>query len=84
MASDKKTETLHSFCIPIEKKNAAEATEMIFLAFEDTVTHKTCEKWFQRFRNGDFDLSDRQRPGQPKKFRRRGTGATPGGKTYAN
>ena len=31
------------------------------------VIHKTCKKWFQRFYNGDFDLSDRERPGQPKK-----------------
>ena len=35
---------------------------------EGAVTHKTCKKWFQRFRNVDFDLSDRERPGQPKKF----------------
>ena len=35
---------------------------------EVAVTHKTCKKWFQRFRNGNFDLSDRKRPGQPKKF----------------
>ena len=42
---------------------------MIFLAFgEVTVAHKTCKKWFQRFHNGDFDFSDRERPGQPKKF----------------
>ena len=51
-------ETLHSFCIPIEK-NAAEATVLIHSALgESAVTHKTCKKWFQRFRNGDFDLSD--------------------------
>ena len=28
----------------------------------------TCERWFVRFRNGDFDLEDEERPGQPKKF----------------
>lgn len=49
------------------KKNVVEA--MICAALdEDTVTHKMCKKWYQRFRNGDFDLSDRQRPGQPQKF----------------
>ena len=26
-------------------------------------------EWFQRFRNGDFDLPDRERPGQPQKFK---------------
>ena len=43
---------------------------MICSAFrEDAVTYKTCEKWFQRFRNGNFDFSDRERPGQPKKIK---------------
>ena len=32
------------------------------------LSHKTCKKWSQRFRNGDYDLSDRERPDQPKKF----------------
>ena len=35
---------------------------------EAAVTHKKCKKWFQTFRNGDFDLSDRERPSQSKKF----------------
>lgn len=24
--------------------------------------------WFQRFKTGDFDLADKERPGQPKQF----------------
>ena len=51
---------------------------------ECAVTHKACKKWFQRFGNGDFDISDRQRAGQPKKIPRRGTRATPGEKSYSN
>ena len=35
---------------------------------EGAVTHKTCKKWFQRFRNGDIYLPNRERSGQPKKF----------------
>ena len=35
---------------------------------ESAVTHKTCKKWFQRFRNGDFDLSYWERTRQPEKF----------------
>ena len=35
---------------------------------EGAVTRKTGKKWFERFRIGDFDLSDRKRFGQPKKF----------------
>ena len=42
---------------------------MIFSAVGDgAVKHKTCEKYFQIFRNSNFDLSDRERSGQPKKF----------------
>ena len=33
---------------------------------ESAVTHKACKKWFQRFCNGD--LSDREKPDQPKRF----------------
>ena len=56
-------ETLNSFGIPIEK-NAAEAIEMICSALEESaMTHKAYKKWFQRFRNDDFDLCDRERPG---------------------
>lgn len=51
------------------KKNASEATEMICSALgESAITYKTCKKWYQRFRSGDFDLSDRERSGQPRKF----------------
>ena len=50
-------------------KNPAEATEMICSALgEGAMTHKTSKKWFQRFRNSDFDLHDRERSGQSKKF----------------
>ena len=51
------------------QKNAAAAAEMICSDLgEGAVTHKTCKKWYQRFRDGNFDISDRERPGQPKKF----------------
>ena len=59
--------TFHTFCILIEK-NAAEMTELICSILEDALIHKTCKKWFQRFCNGDFGLSDRERPRQPNKF----------------
>ena len=50
-------------------KNAAAATEMIFSALgEGAVTHKMCKKWFQKFCNGEFNPSERERPSQPKKF----------------
>ena len=27
-----------------------------------------CQKWFARFKSGDFDLEDQERAGCPKKF----------------
>ena len=51
------------------KKNAAEAAEMFCAAYgESAVTHTTCKRWYQKFREGDFDLSDRPRSGAPRKF----------------
>ena len=29
---------------------------------------RTCQKWFQRFKSDDYDVNDKQRSGQPKKF----------------
>lgn len=51
------------------KKTAYEATEMIISALgEGAVTYKTSKKWFSKFREGNFDLSDSERPGQSKRF----------------
>ncbi|MBF6176831.1 hypothetical protein IU476_35780, partial [Nocardia blacklockiae] len=33
-----------------------------------TLAERTCQKWFARFKSGDFGLEDDERPGQPKKF----------------
>ncbi|CAK9827825.1 Mariner Mos1 transposase [Anthophora retusa] len=35
---------------------------------EDIVTYKTCKKWYQRFKSGNFNLEDEERAGAPKKF----------------
>lgn len=32
------------------------------------LAERTCQKWFARFKSGDFGLEDEERPGQPKKF----------------
>lgn len=34
---------------------------------EGAVTYETCEKWYQRFWDGNFDLSDRKRSTTRKK-----------------
>lgn len=35
---------------------------------ESAPSLKTCECWFRRFKSDDFDLNDKPRPGQPRKF----------------
>lgn len=51
------------------KKNAAEAAEIIcYVLGESAVTHTIHKNWYKRFREGDFNFKDRERPVQPKKF----------------
>ena len=51
------------------KKTAAESHRLLVEAYgEHAPTQKTCERWFACFRSGDFDVEDKERPGQPKKF----------------
>lgn len=50
-------------------KNASEAHRLLVEAYGDDVPSiKTYATWFQRFKSGDFDVSDKHRPGQPKKI----------------
>lgn len=51
------------------KKTAAESHRMLVEAFgEQVATVKTCERWFQRFKSGDFDVKDKERCGAPKRY----------------
>jgi len=51
------------------KKNAAEAIAMICAAYgENAVSHTTCRRWYQKFRQGDFSLEDEPRAGRPQKI----------------
>jgi len=51
------------------KKSAAEAHRLLTEAYpEYAPSLATCERWFLRLRNGVFDVEDKERPGQPKKF----------------
>lgn len=52
-----------------QKKSAAGAHRAICETYGDpALSLSTCEFWFRRFKNGDFDVSDKERSGQPKKF----------------
>lgn len=51
------------------KKNAAEARRMIVETYgESCISERTCREWFQKFKNGEYDVQDKQRPGPVKKF----------------
>jgi len=51
------------------KKTAAEAHRLLFEMYADeTPSEWTCRVWFNHFRNGEFVVRDKERPGQPKKF----------------
>ena len=51
------------------KKTAAESHRILVEVHgEHAPAERTCQKWFARFKSGDFGLEDEERPGQPKKF----------------
>lgn len=49
------------------KKSAAEAHRLLVEAYgEGALSERTCREWFQKFKNGDFDVEDKDRSGRPK------------------
>ena len=51
------------------KKTAAESHRILMEVYgEHALAERTCQKWFARFKSGDFGLEDEERSGQPKKF----------------
>ena len=47
-------------------RNATEACRNLLKVFgEDTVSDRTCRRWYEKFETGDFDLSDKPRSGRP-------------------
>lgn len=50
-------------------KNASQARELLVEAYPNSkIEVRTCQNWFKRFREGDFSVEDKERPGQVKKF----------------
>ena len=59
-------EVLHYFNM---KKTAAENHCILVEVYgEHALAERRCQKWFARFKSGDFGMEDEERPGQPKKF----------------
>ncbi|GBP63814.1 Mariner Mos1 transposase [Eumeta japonica] len=49
------------------KKSAAEAHRLLVEAYnEAALSERTCREWFQKFKNGDFDVEDKDCNGKPK------------------
>ena len=50
------------FCFNM-KKSVAEAHRMLSNTYGEAAINgeRTCREWFQRFKNGDFDVEDRHR-----------------------
>ena len=49
------------------KKSAAEAHQMLSND-EAAISERMCREWFQRFKNGDFDVEDRHSGGRENVF----------------
>ena len=51
------------------KESVAGCHRLLIEAYcNQTPTIQTVENWFRRFKSEDFDLEDKERPRQPKKF----------------
>lgn len=51
------------------RKSAAEAHKILEETYGyDAPSYSNCKFWFKRFKSDDFDLNDKERTGQPKKF----------------
>lgn len=51
------------------KKTAAAVHKLLVEAYSNCApSERTCQEWFQQFKSGDYDVNDKQRSGQPKKF----------------
>ncbi|KAG5314879.1 MOS1T transposase, partial [Pseudoatta argentina] len=50
------------------KKSAAEAHRMLSNTYGEAISERTCREWFQRFKNGDFDVEDQYSGGREKVY----------------
>ena len=51
------------------KKSAAEAHRLLVQTYDEAALSKrSCRKWFQKFKNGEFDIKDKECSGRPKVY----------------
>ena len=49
------------------KKSASKAHRLLIeTCGEATLIERGCREWFQKFKNGEFDIEDKERCGRPK------------------
>ena len=51
------------------KKSAAETNRLLVETYgEAALSERSCREWFQKFKNGEFDIEDKGRSGRPKVY----------------
>ena len=51
------------------KKSVAEAHRLLVETYgEAALIKRSCREWFQKFKNGEFDIEDKERSGRPKVY----------------
>ena len=50
------------------KKSATEAHRLLVEAYGEAASSERSCQWFQKFKNGEFDIEDRERSGRPKVY----------------
>ena len=51
------------------KKSAAEAHRRLLVeAYDAALSERSCRAWFQKFKNGEFDVKDIEHSGRPKVY----------------
>lgn len=56
------------FCFHLKMKAVASHRLLVEAYGDQAVSESTCREWYRRFKDGDFDVNDKERLGQPKKF----------------
>lgn len=52
------------------KKSAAESHRLLVECYgEHALSERQCLEWIRRFKSGDYDIRDKERPGQKRKFK---------------
>ena len=51
------------------KKSAAEAHRLLVETYDEAaLSERSCREWFQKFKNGEFDIEDKAHSGRPKVY----------------